>query len=258
MTKEEQSRRLEALAERYPELFREIGRPYVLPGWLTVFEDLCGVIDAALAPAEKGEVYFLQVKEKWGGLRAYLNVAPMRVDFVGGDQVVSAEMQEPPASNLYERIAPLGYAAERRSYEVCCFCGAPGTLRRKAWVLTLCERHAPFDTHDLAVAFELLTEPDGEVKALGTAEAIAILRPHRAHFFGNFGVSHLGLLPPAGKRTPARLRVVVERPAEESLRHQDVAEEVVRLTGAISEAISLEALRFEPGHPSPGDVEWAF
>lgn len=58
-----------------------------------------------------------QVKEKFGGLRFYINEG---------------------SEEIYERI----HQAERESYEICEDCGAPGELRKDlGWYFTLCDIH---------------------------------------------------------------------------------------------------------------------
>lgn len=57
-----------------------------------------------------------QVKEKFGGLRFYINAG---------------------SSEIHERISK----AERDSYEICEVCGGAGELRRNGWYSTLCDNH---------------------------------------------------------------------------------------------------------------------
>jgi hypothetical protein len=58
-----------------------------------------------------------QVKEKFGGLRFYIN---------GGSK------------EIYDRISE----AEKESYDICEDCGAPGELRKDlGWYFTLCDTH---------------------------------------------------------------------------------------------------------------------
>lgn len=57
-----------------------------------------------------------QVKEKFGGLRFYIN---------------SAETE------VFKLISK----AENDSYSICEECGVPGTPNKKGWIKTLCEKH---------------------------------------------------------------------------------------------------------------------
>lgn len=80
------------------------------PGWHALVQPL---ID--LAHAEGATI--AQVKEKFGGLRFYVNRSTPALD---------------------EAIAK----AEAQSYTICEECGAPGKLRSGGWLRTLCDTHA--------------------------------------------------------------------------------------------------------------------
>ena len=58
-----------------------------------------------------------QIKEKFGGLRFYLDVQPNGAE----DLIRKAEIE---------------------SYSICEVCGAPGCLMDGGWLKTLCEKHA--------------------------------------------------------------------------------------------------------------------
>ena len=63
----------------------------------------------------KGTVKIVQVKEKFGGLRFYVD---------GGDEYTNGLIR----------------VAEDASYETCEDCGVPGTLRKGGWWATLCDK----------------------------------------------------------------------------------------------------------------------
>lgn len=79
-------------------------------GWKSIYEPL-------LARAREEGAAVAQVKEKFGGLRFYVDGA---------------------SDELYELIR----AAEARSFETCEVCGKPGERRRGGWIKTLCDDHA--------------------------------------------------------------------------------------------------------------------
>ncbi|HVS78343.1 MAG TPA: hypothetical protein VHE11_15495 [Steroidobacteraceae bacterium] len=162
MTRDEHERRVAALKRRYPYLFAgdHLGHD-IPPGWLVIIEELCAQIDAALAEAEKPAARFTQIKEKFGGLRAYLSGAPLRVDIIRDRGApVSGHARAPASSALFARLAPLVRQAEERSFQTCLFCGAPGKLRGdRLWLLTLCDMHEPYGYRDLDDRFEELTTP---------------------------------------------------------------------------------------------------
>jgi hypothetical protein len=133
MTRDEYESRIAELKTRYPYLFAgpHIGHQ-VPPGWLSTFSELCAQIDAALDEAERPRIHFTQIKEKLGGLRAYLNIAPLRVDILAGAESpgISAYVGEGETPGLFKRLSPLIQAAEVESYRTCIFCGVAGRLRR--------------------------------------------------------------------------------------------------------------------------------
>lgn len=59
--------------------------------------------------------YAVQIKEKFGGLRIYM------------------------AGNI-EGMFDIIDKAERKSYKICEFCGAPGKTRDGSWIFTLCDK----------------------------------------------------------------------------------------------------------------------
>jgi hypothetical protein len=162
MTREESERRIAALQTQYRYLFDSgdsIGFDF-LPGWFAILEELCQRIDEALSPEEKQTVRFLQIKEKLGGLRAYLNIAPVRLDFFGNGNHLSGHINVGPHPDIYSRLAPFVRAAEEQSYRTCIFCGASGVLRRdRDWILTLCDTHAEATYWDLRQRFDEITTP---------------------------------------------------------------------------------------------------
>lgn len=72
--------------------------------------------DWAKIPEPIPQVEAVQVKEKFGGLRFYIN---------GGDKHIWALVD----------------FAEAMSYRVCEICGKPGKTREGGWILTLCDEH---------------------------------------------------------------------------------------------------------------------
>ena len=80
-------------------------------GWLGLVKEL---IEKAIEAGWDRQI--CQVKEKFGGLRFYINSAP-------------------------EEVHNLIREAEKKSYEICESCGDPGEPRRGGWITTLCDKH---------------------------------------------------------------------------------------------------------------------
>lgn len=102
-------------------------------GWFDLIYQLCQDIEVAYAklPEEKklddynDACIAFQVKEKFGGLRFYL---------------------DSEADGVYE----LTSTAETKSFTICEICGEPGKPSGRGWIKTLCEMHR--DERDAAKA----------------------------------------------------------------------------------------------------------
>lgn len=135
--------RCEALKQRYPDQF--VGMPLDMvgfsPGWTNIVERLCQSIDEVLEDEDRPNFHWVQIKEKYGGLRAY---------YVPRDA---------PQKKLIDALIK---TAESESESTCEECGQPGTTVsvRKGWMRTLCIKH----------------QNDALVRAMQTPEAKAATR----------------------------------------------------------------------------------
>jgi len=152
---------------KYPELVGKgrFGGFAVGDGWYDIIDTLCGMIThrinqhnedvayrkAKIADGSKTEADYAgelmeewkmpriqQVKEKFGGLRFYINTTDKRIQ------------------------SWVGFA-ECLSTKVCEECGAPGELRHGGWIRTLCDKHE--EEHQIKMAeryaeYEEPSEPD--------------------------------------------------------------------------------------------------
>ena len=86
-------------------------------GWFDIINELCCLIEHELKYNKELSVKVVQVKEKFGGLRFYIN---------GGNE------------KIYGMIS----LAEQLSTITCEVCGSKGKLREdRAWLRTLCDEH---------------------------------------------------------------------------------------------------------------------
>lgn len=85
-------------------------------GWLDLVAELSRAIEDLVRETEDPTTVE-QVKEKFGGLRFYVNHA---------------------TDPVYALIA----SAESASFRICEACGAPGRTRGGGWIRTLCDAHA--------------------------------------------------------------------------------------------------------------------
>lgn len=90
-------------------------------GWFEIIRELCAEIEKLISalPYKDHNFQVAQVKEKFGGLRFY-------VDFTLDDDV-------------REKIYNFINEAERKCSNTCESCGAPGILRDGGWMRTLCD-----------------------------------------------------------------------------------------------------------------------
>lgn len=82
-------------------------------GWYDILNNLCKQIEPLLKEGQ----FVVQIKEKFGGLRFYMNSSNDKIE---------------------------GYIceAEKLSFKTCEICGKPGKLNGKGWIRTLCEEHS--------------------------------------------------------------------------------------------------------------------
>jgi len=121
----------EKLCKEFPLLYRlRRGKPHetsmcwgfsVDDGWFDLIYDLSVKIEKIIVGIKAENLdtdlpYASQVKEKFGGLRFYMNSA---------------------TKDIYDLISK----AEADSYTICESCGKPGTTKRGSWINTLCDEH---------------------------------------------------------------------------------------------------------------------
>jgi hypothetical protein len=114
------------LYEKYPELFaqKDLSMQETLmcwgiecgDGWYDLLDRVCKQIQNEIKWNKAQKVEFVQVKEKYGGLRIYMN---------GGD----------------DRIDGMIQMAESFSYMICDVCGERGKPNKVGWISTRCEKH---------------------------------------------------------------------------------------------------------------------
>lgn len=110
------------LYDKYPRIFRqkdlsitESCMPWGIDtndGWYDIIERLCDKI-ARYSLGKDWHVEAIQVKEKFGGLRFYID---------GGDDQIDKFVEE----------------AISESYKTCEVCGKPGKPNKEGWIVTLC------------------------------------------------------------------------------------------------------------------------
>jgi hypothetical protein len=112
------------LFEKYPKIFRQKDLPMnqtcmcwgvsCADGWYDLIDNLCYAIQNHIDYKKLPQVEATQVKEKYGGLRFYVNHSD-------------------------EYVSGLISMAESMSYKICEYCGNKGKSNSRGWITTLCE-----------------------------------------------------------------------------------------------------------------------
>lgn len=105
------------ITSTYPKIFSQPCELSVGDGWYQIIFDLCQKLQQESDTPHTEQITATQVKEKFGGLRFYVDYAT---------DVQYALITE--AEDLCEKT--------------CEVCGAPGTARTGGWIKTLCDEHA--------------------------------------------------------------------------------------------------------------------
>jgi len=113
------------LVEKYPVLYKDYGGDmrFTCMHWgFSHGDGWYNLIDELSAKLEPYGVVAAQVKEKFGGLRFYLDYPK----HLSKEQV--------------DEIREIKNECEQRSYKICENCGEPGKVRRGGWIRTLCDK----------------------------------------------------------------------------------------------------------------------
>jgi hypothetical protein len=119
------------------------------PGWLGLIEKL--VADLEALPGGDA-LRCVQLKEKWGSLRLYLDGEGLRMDFMSDQGLLSVT----PGTDqpILQQAQVLIREAEKRSAGMCYLCGNEATMRQHGWVLPLCDTHDACDFRELVHGYE--------------------------------------------------------------------------------------------------------
>ena len=91
---------------------RALAKTSVGEGWASLIDEIFDKLDSMEHPPA-----VIQVKEKYAGLRVYLDV-------------------------YVEEVEQVIIEAEKKSFEMCETCGKPGKIRGSRWYYTSCDEHA--------------------------------------------------------------------------------------------------------------------
>lgn len=109
--------RREELVAKYPKILSGRGYPGVGEGWLDIIDELCIQLQKLTDDGGLSQVRAAQIKEKFGGLRFY-------VDGASHEHYLLIEK------------------AENKAEVTCETCGKPGAIGGKYWLKAACEEHS--------------------------------------------------------------------------------------------------------------------
>ena len=109
------------LADTYINIFSKPLWVECNEGWFTIIHELSKQVNEAAEKYPRGSISVVQIKEKFGGLRYYLNYENMSDENI-------------------QKIEDLVRVAENKSISCCEDCGEPAELcsPRKYWMKTIC------------------------------------------------------------------------------------------------------------------------
>lgn len=128
---------LQDARERFPAQFSKPMISCAWPdGWNPLVTRVFSHIDGLRA-----DVYWSQIKEKFGGLRLYYDGGPVRLDIQTPDSLLSLRASQ---ASVAEDIEAVVNEAETLSLSTCCKCGGAGVMVSfGGWWLTACETCVP-------------------------------------------------------------------------------------------------------------------
>jgi hypothetical protein len=135
------------IIEQFPEQFQ--GGPYFLGisidfGWKPIVLDACREIQERLTPDELRRFHWIQLKEKFGGLRMYWgpnNAIPVSIIGATGFHSLEIDSDDPPGFSKPTLLAIREIVARvcERAGHTCEICGAVGRLYPNGYWQTLCD-----------------------------------------------------------------------------------------------------------------------
>jgi hypothetical protein len=106
------------------------------PGWAGLLDQL----DAELRAIDPG-YQTVQVKEKFGLLRVYVDGTPVQADIIMGGQAANVRIESTATDDNWRGLQDVIDKYENLSAGICEECGEPGTLDTQFyWRKTLCEK----------------------------------------------------------------------------------------------------------------------
>jgi phosphoribosyl-dephospho-CoA transferase len=115
-------------------------------GWYKIIDEACEKL-TTLAKEENVVIEFAQVKEKFAGLRLYLEIIQdgkqdreVVIDFMSPSGEVNTLMKS-PKETIWQKAHEITRKAEELSYQTCDICGEPGEPRQGGWIVTRCDKH---------------------------------------------------------------------------------------------------------------------
>ena len=165
---------------RFPNQFKG---PYYLgtgigEGWQELVTSACQRINDALTPPELAIFHWIQIKQKFGGLKMYWgphNTLPVTV--IGPDEIahLQVETKAAPAFSpeTVAKIRVIVQRASRQASRTCEVCGSHGRMYPEGYWQTLCDTHAAEAKKTFPATYGELIECRPRKQQFGSEEAIS-------------------------------------------------------------------------------------
>ena len=121
-----------------------ISSPLLLPGWMPIFVRLCEAVDHELDDVNRRRFAWLQVKQKYAGLRAYWIMAGRKPRITVDAQMPGyiVTMDQAPRDDVEARIVAAIERAAVEASDTCEKCGSrPAKVYGWGWHVVLCDQH---------------------------------------------------------------------------------------------------------------------
>ncbi len=130
---------LSALIQPYPRLCAHVQNGISIGvGWVPLIEEACAEITKVMEANSGFNVIFMQIKEKFGYLRAY---TAMWSDQAEPDVNGIKRVDQSIHLDAMEKVRDICWDVESRSETICEVCGEPGKQSSGPWIKTVCDKH---------------------------------------------------------------------------------------------------------------------
>lgn len=131
----------EMLLKNFPDLWPQSNFEISIGiGWIDIIRELCEEIQLLIKNNPGINVKFLQIKEKFGGLRAYVRIWSVNEDGTAMMDENGIPSHAKPHDEIYHQIDRLIASAEAKAEKTCRVCREPGEQHHGSFAV-VCNKH---------------------------------------------------------------------------------------------------------------------